>query len=160
MDHAIEGDGKEFFTVNTQEGNVFYLVIDRQRSQENVYLLNTVTEQDLMALADESAGISAIPTPAPPEPTPSPTPSPPPPTATPEPVEEPPARSSNNGMILLLVIVVIGVGGAGYYFKVVKGRKETEDIGNEEYEDEYGYGEDTEAEDGYDAEDGQEEDEA
>lgn len=34
--------------------NVFYLVINRQRETENVYLLNAVTELDLIALAEVS----------------------------------------------------------------------------------------------------------
>ncbi|MCM1221261.1 MAG: DUF4366 domain-containing protein [Lachnospiraceae bacterium] len=69
VDHATEEDGKEFYTFTTPEGNVFYLVIDSQREEDNVYFLNAVTEADLMALAEESSeetgagavGESAIP---------------------------------------------------------------------------------------------------
>ena len=32
--------------------NVFHLIIDRQRTEENVYFLNAVTEKDLLALAE------------------------------------------------------------------------------------------------------------
>lgn len=42
----------EFFTISTHDGNDFFLVIDRQRTSNNVYLLNTVTESDLMTLAE------------------------------------------------------------------------------------------------------------
>jgi len=42
----------EFFTVTTENGSDFFLVVDRQRTSNNVYLLNTVTEADLMALAE------------------------------------------------------------------------------------------------------------
>ena len=83
IDNATDADGKEFYTIMTPNENVFYLVIDRQRGTENVYFLNAVTEQDLMALAEVSgdSGTSAIsdttPTPAPePEPTPEPDPEP------------------------------------------------------------------------------------
>lgn len=66
VDHATDGDGKEFYTFSTPEGNVFYLVIDSQRESDNVYFLNAVTEADLMALAEggsgeDSTGVSAIP---------------------------------------------------------------------------------------------------
>jgi len=50
-DNATDGDGKEFFTIMTPDENTFYLVIDRQRGTENVYLLNAVTEADLLSLA-------------------------------------------------------------------------------------------------------------
>ena len=52
VDNATDGDGKEFFTVTTPSENVFYLVIDRQRTENNVYFLNAVTEKDLLALAE------------------------------------------------------------------------------------------------------------
>lgn len=66
MDNATSADGKEFFTITTPAENVFYLVIDRERNNENVYFLNAVTEADLMALAeidtDAAAGtVSDIP---------------------------------------------------------------------------------------------------
>lgn len=66
-DHATEGDGKEFYTFTTPDGNVFFLVIDSQRDSENVYFLNAVTEADLAALAEKTDGgsgdgsVSAIP---------------------------------------------------------------------------------------------------
>jgi hypothetical protein len=39
-------------------------------------------------------------------------------------------------MYILIALIVICVGGAGYYFKIVKGRKSAAD---EEYEEVYGY---------------------
>jgi len=56
VDNATDGDGKEFFNIVTPDGNVFYLVIDRQRNKDNVYLLNAVTEQDLISLAKPGDG--------------------------------------------------------------------------------------------------------
>ena len=64
VDEATGEDGKLFYTFSTPEGNVFYLVIDRQRDSDNVYFLNAVTEQDLLSLAEggeEGTGESAIP---------------------------------------------------------------------------------------------------
>ena len=52
VDNATDEDGKEFFTITTPSENIFYLVIDRQRTENNVYFLNAVTEKDLMALAE------------------------------------------------------------------------------------------------------------
>ena len=71
IDHASgtsEESGREFFTISTPDENVFYLVIDRQRDNENVYFLNAVTESDLMALAAkdaEGSSQSAVPDPEP-----------------------------------------------------------------------------------------------
>ena len=52
VDNVTDEDGKEFFTITTPSENVFYLVIDRQRTENNVYFLNAVTEKDLLALAE------------------------------------------------------------------------------------------------------------
>lgn len=133
-DNATDGDGKEFFTVVTEDENVFYLIIDRQRDSENVYLLNTVTEEDLMALAEKSSGTSqsAVPTPAP-EPTPQPDPEP---TSEPEP---PAPEKSNSGTILLVLLAVLGVGGAGYYFKIVKPKQNAVPDDEDEYDDDSDY---------------------
>ena len=52
VDNATDGDGKEFFTIITEDESVFYLVIDRQRNGENVYFLNAVTLANLLSLAE------------------------------------------------------------------------------------------------------------
>jgi len=131
IDNATDADGKEFYTIMTPNENVFYLIIDRQRETENVYFLNAVTEQDLMALAEVSgdSGTSAIPDTTPvPEPTPEPTP---------EPAPEPePEKGGNMGMMVVVVLVVLAGGGAAYYFKIYKPKQEQADI-SEDY-DEYG----------------------
>lgn len=131
IDNATDADGKEFYTIMTPNENVFYLIIDRQRETENVYFLNAVTEQDLMALAEvsEDSGTSTIPDPTPaPEPTPEPEP---------EPAPEPePEKSGNMGMMIVVVLVVLAGGGAAYYFKIYRPKQEQADIG-EDY-DEYG----------------------
>lgn len=55
-------DEKQFYTITTEAGNVFYLIIDGKRDSNNVYFLNGVTEADLLALAEQSGGsISTIP---------------------------------------------------------------------------------------------------
>lgn len=125
VDNVITEGDLEFFTVFTEAGNVFFLVIDRQRGADNVYLLNAVTEADLMALAErdgnpiDNSTVSAIPTP--------PLPEPPtmeqPPIPQPEPQPEPPSTGNNNGSIIFIVVAVVVVCAAAYYFKIGKGKK-------------------------------------
>ncbi len=129
QDNATEQDGKEFFTIVTEEENTFYLVVDRQRDGENVYFLNAVTEADLMALAEVPETPAPAETPAP---TLRPTPTPEPP-AEPEPAEQ----ESGAGTIIFVIIAVLGAGGAGYYFKILRPRKQAQEQGEEDGEDEY-----------------------
>ena len=67
---ATEGT-KEFYTISTKSGKIFYLIIDNSKSQDNVYFLTEVSENDLLntttdnseTLPKNSAALeSAIPT--------------------------------------------------------------------------------------------------
>lgn len=41
-DNIVDDPSKEFFTVKTKGGNTFFLVIDRARNSENVYMLSMI----------------------------------------------------------------------------------------------------------------------
>lgn len=154
IDNATDKDGKEFYTIMTPDENVFYLIIDKQREQENVYFLNAVTEKDLLALAEKSGEPVETQPPATTEPTPEPTPDP-----TPEP------EKGGNGMIIIVVLVLLAGGGAGYYFKIYRPKQEQADNAEDDYseyeDDPYAEQEDDsvpwdEDEAGADSEDGDE----
>jgi hypothetical protein len=137
LDNVTDGDEKEFFTFTTPAGNVFFLIVDRQRESDNVYFLNAVTEQDLVALAAQagtelnvssSGGIPVSTTPQ----TPS---EQPPDTTQEEPTAPPPADDSGggNGTLIFLLVAVAVAGGVGYYLKIVRPKQQG---GNCDYEDE------------------------
>ena len=130
VDNATDGDGKEFFGIETPDGNVFYLIIDRQRTSENVYLLNAVTENDLMSLAVEGDGRKST-VEEPPEIVPEPEQTEP--ENGPEPVAE---KGNDTGTIIFIIIAVIAVGGAGYYFKIVRPRQNADMSDDDDDEDE------------------------
>ena len=159
VDEAQEtADDKQFYTITTEAGNVFYLIIDGKRDSQNVYFLNGVTEADLMALAEKGDGsMSVIPagdtctctekceagkvrTDCPvckndltgcvgKETKPS------------EPeqpeTEQPKKDTGSIGTIIFVVLALLAVGGIGYYVKIVRPKQQAAD---EEFEDD-GYGE-------------------
>ena len=82
VDNATDEDGKEFYTITTPDENIFYLVIDKQKTTDNVYFLNAVTKADLLPLAEKSEEETETPVP---EPEPEPEPEPPEEVMEPEP---------------------------------------------------------------------------
>ena len=136
VDNAADEDGKEFYTITTPDENIFYLVIDKQKTTDNVYFLNAVTEADLLPLAEKSEEETAEPAPEP-EPEPEPTEAPEE-TAEPEPEPEAETPDSNLLAILLVGAVVLIGGGAGYYFKIYKPKHQAPDLEDDycEYEEE------------------------
>lgn len=160
MSDAASLADKQFITVQSKNGNYFYLVIDRSGDTENVYLLNLVDEADLMALLEdgtqeilptcscsEKCQIGAVNLncaicknqmvkcaglESPVEE---------PPTATPE-TPEAPAHSTTSVQLipLLLLLLVLGAGGAaGFYFYTRQ--KQKPDTHGSDHLDEYDFGE-------------------
>ena len=157
---------KQFITVQTKTGNTFYVVIDydapinEEEEQYQTYFLNMVDEADLLALLDEETAselttcncdtrceAGAVNTECPvcktnmsectgavPEPE--------------EPVEgeetevpEEPESSSPNIALIIGIIALVGIGGgAYYYFKFVRGKKQKDEdldfFDDEGYEEE------------------------
>ena len=120
----IEGNGLEFFTFSTEAGNIYYLVIDRERTTDNVYFLNAVTEADLLALAEKdgttlTASTSGIPSTQGRATTADPT-------DEPETPDDPSVDKGgmSSGSLIFILIGVASVGGAGYYFKIVRPKQQ------------------------------------
>jgi hypothetical protein len=144
LDTATDEDGKEFFTITTTDGSVYYLIVDRQRGTENVYFLTAVTKGDLTGLA-EDADTAMTPELTSPDPTgpiqdeaeqTGPLPEP-------EQSEED-KDSGTTGTVIFILVAAAAAGAAGYYFKVVRPRGQAADE-DDEYDEEE---EDEEAADG------------
>ena len=110
---------RQFFTVTTKNDHVFYIVVDQSRSDNNVYLLDQVTDEDLLDLAagveetDKSSVFSAK---AEKE------------TAAPEPAvqeQEPKQEKKSGGDLLFWLAMVLLAAGAFYYYKIYKPKQET-----------------------------------
>ena len=130
-DDRIKSDSRQFITFKTKDEKMFYLIIDHDKEQDNVKLLTDVKESDLESLVkekdktpvvkqdqgqvnlDKSNEIVQQ-----------------------EEVkkEEPKTKSSLGSYIILggIVLVIIGI---GYYFKVMKPKKDKEKYNEEEGED-------------------------
>ena len=160
LDTATGEDGdKQFYTITSEDGNVFYLIIDGKRDGNNVYFLNGVTEADLMALAEKSEDtMSAIPAEdvctctekcaAGEVDTACPVckndlkgcagKEKPAETEEPAQAEQPKKDKGSAGTIIFIIIALLAAGGVGYYVKIVRPKQQAED--DEDFEDD-GYGE-------------------
>lgn len=160
---------KQFITVQSKNGNTFYIVIDRNGETENVYFLNLVDEADLMALMESEEGETTAPTCSctdkcaigaintnceicrtnmsectGKEPVVEPEPS--------EPVEEPTEKPKSTNFLPIIIVLIAGAGGfAVYWFKFRKPKTKTSgttDLDDYDFgEDDEDYGEDTELDD-------------
>ena len=132
LDDKQEDGTKEFLTIQTKNGNTFFLVLDRSNNTENVYMLSMVDENDLAEFLDETKTEEA-PQVVIPETealaeseTESETGS--------EPVQPEEEDGRNTGALLAVGVLAAGAIGAGYYFKVVKPKKEESQEDGEDLE--------------------------
>lgn len=131
--NRIKSDSRQFITFKTKDEKMFYLIIDHDKEQDNVKLLTDVKESDLESLvkekdktpvvkqedlqvnldkSDETIKQEEVKK------------------------EEPKTKSSLGSYIILggVILLVIGV---GYYFKIVKPKKDKEKYNEEEEEDDF-----------------------
>ena len=162
------GEGQQFVTLVTKNGNYFYLIIDRdEKGEETVHFLNLVDERDLFALmeddekaayesqmaaeqaareaAEKAAAEAASQTGE---------------SETQKPEDEPAKEGKKTNMApVLIIIVLMAAAGGGWFFMQTKKKKKAEsapdpdaDYTDEDDED-YGAGSDQEIRDSYDDED-------
>ncbi len=113
---------KEFLSIKTKSGKIFYLIIDRMKSNDNVYLVTEVDEADLMHFTDtdSSPNVVALPHPDSQVQVSLPKPSDEKPVPL-EPMDKASEKKpiSPGTIITIILVLVMAVGGV-YYLKVVK----------------------------------------
>lgn len=132
VDDISDDETKQFLTIQTKNGNTFFMVLDRSRNTENVYMLSLIDENDLADFLEETGQEPETETP---------------PIEIPEPEtvaeieagaeeteQEPEESGMNVGALLALALLLIGGIGGYYYFRVIKPKKEEEDSESENME--------------------------
>lgn len=132
-----EKSGKQFITVTTKNGNIFYIIIDRDDKGENtVHFLNLVDERDILSLLDEDE-IKELKGVTDEEETPAPVVEEP--KEDPEPELEPEPKKKGGSKAALIVILIILAGAGGFYLYSNRDEfihKEKEDPDKDYQEDE------------------------
>lgn len=131
VDFTTNGS-KAFYTIVDNEQQVFYLIIDMDKTDNNVYFLSEINRSELSG-GDATANQNNV------------APTPPAGVEQPEQEVQSETGTSDNNMGFLLTVIIIGlVGAVAYYFLVVKKKQnknatseDDEDEMTEDYEDDF-----------------------
>lgn len=128
LDDITDDETKQFLTVQTKNGNTFFMVIDRSRNSENVYMLSLVDERDLAEFIEEEE-------PEPAEEKPAVIVEEPKPEPVQEEIQSEPEKGGM-GMGAVFTILLLGAGCVGgyYYFRIWKPKREEEEAESEDLE--------------------------
>lgn len=113
---------KAFYTITDSEQNIFHLIIDLEKTSNNVYFLSDVKKSELEGGGQPQEVVTTVP-----------------PVQEVESATEVPKESGNGFLIIVLLLAVVGV--AAYYFLVMK-KKQGKNNANDEDEMSEDYEED------------------
>ena len=126
LDDKNNDSTKQFLTVQTKNGNTFFLVLDRSSSTENVYMLSMVDENDLAEFVPEKKPQTEPPSVLIPETEKKP--------EAEKPEKKADKAENQTGALLAIGLLAAGGAGAYYYFKVAKPKKAETDAEDEDLE--------------------------
>ncbi len=128
VDDLTDDESKQFLTIQTKNGNTFFMVLDRSNNTENVYMLSMIDESDLAEFIEKTEK-------KPEQEQPS--------VVIPE-IEKPTVqdetkiteqKDGTSASILLLVIAILAGGiGSYFYFKVLKPKRDEDETDSEDLE--------------------------
>ncbi|ANU49523.1 hypothetical protein ADH76_35625 [Enterocloster clostridioformis] len=132
LDDKTDDNTKQFLTIQTKNGNTFFLVLDRSSNTENVYMLSMIDENDLAEFIEDTEIQTEPETEMPQVVIPE---------TEEEAVETEPeteAETQQEGMnmgalVAIALLLACGISGF-YYLKVVKPKKDEDDTDGEDLE--------------------------
>lgn len=127
VDNMTDDGTKQFLTVQTKSGGTFFLVLDHSGTTENVYMLTMVDEADLAEFVDKKSEkeLPSVVIPEKEE------------TVSAEEKEDDSLEDEGNAdkkPVFVTVLLVIGILAGCYYLKVVKPKREEEEVEDENLE--------------------------
>ncbi|MDO5425159.1 MAG: DUF4366 domain-containing protein [Eubacteriales bacterium] len=132
LDDKTDDDTKQFLTIQTKNGNTFFLILDRSSNTENVYMLSMIDENDLAEFIEDTDKQAEQETETPQVVIPETEETPEETELETEPEEQP--EGMNTSVLLAVALLLAGGIGGFYYLKVVKPKKAEEDADSEDLE--------------------------